>query len=222
MFTSLRMTEKGVKTRKNPGLSLANKASLRAQTRKNEENLIKRVGSAVAERLKMPSYNFTGKQYNPIVVPYKKRVKNATRKASNKANKNAENHIKLDKSITKLRVINNKLINALRIYDEKVDKGELSGELIDSVSLFLGSIQDALSGNEIDLNVDEDDNPADYVDQLTKYIKRHLINNFNNGKNISKKVREAVFILNVFKDSVKENEKGAKVLGLDSADVEME
>jgi hypothetical protein len=196
------MNGKGTKKVK---LSLANKAILAGKTLKNAR-------SAFHRRHVSPSGHL-------VFQSYRNRVASATRKAKEKANKNAENHIKLDKSLGALRVINNKLINALKIYDEKLDKGEVSDDMIDSVSFFLLSIQDALSEGNLDLNINDDENPADYVERLTRYIKRNLIHNYDKG-NTGKKVKEAVFILNVFRDSVKEHEEAAKELDL--ADVEME
>jgi polyhydroxyalkanoate synthesis regulator phasin len=196
----------GVKETRKMKLPLANRAQAARNTRRNAKASVHR--------------GHVSQSGHPIFKSYHSRVVNATRKASNKANKNAERHIKLDKSVGKLRVINNKIRNALKIYDAKVEQGEVSDDIIDAVSIFLSSIKDALDESDLDLDINEE-NPADYVDELTKYIKRNLIDNYNNGKSIDKKVKEAVYILNVFRDSVKENEEGARELDIQMADVEM-
>jgi len=215
MFTSLRMDRKSVKTRKNRGLSLTNRAVLRAKTLKNERNLEKRVGSAIAARLKTPGFNpTTGKRYNPIVVPYNKRVKNTL---AERKNKNTRHNKMINNIIPKLKKFNDKLKLGIKTYDAKINAGNISDDLMDAVSQFLDYIKISIEASNLHLEIEEE-NPADYVEKLTEFIDNNLIDNHMNAKNISSRIRTAKVLLNILNHSVKEHKEGAEQLGLMDTD----
>ena len=149
---------------------------------------------------------------NTSVVSLSSRQKqNLTRRADKNKNKQeASKRAKMAQSVVKLRYLNKQLKTALDAYNDKTEEGNLSGELIDAVSILIDSIKGRIQDMRASLpgfKSDNADYPYEFVDDFSDYIDDDIIHGFKkaNHMNVERRVKESNVILKILQDSIVEN-----------------
>ena len=135
------------------------------------------------------------------------RVRNATRNLKNKAKEAARSRVKMSGKVVKLREINTQLAIALDMYIDELNDDNLSGDLIDAVSMFLDRIfneteevKDQLHGFKT-----TETNQYEYVVKLSDYIDDDIIHGYKraSSENIGRRVKESEILIEILTDSIR-------------------
>ena len=149
---------------------------------------------------------------NTSVMSLKTRKqRNLTRRANiNKSKEEASKRAKMAQSVVKLRYLNKQLKTALDAYNDKTEEGNVSGELIDAVSILIDSIKGRIENMRASLpgfKSDNIDHPYEFLDDFSDYIDDDIIHGFKKAShmNVERRVKESNVILKILHDSIMEN-----------------
>jgi hypothetical protein len=144
---------------------------------------------------------------NSTVRSLASRVRNVTRNMKNKAKEAMRSRVKMSGKVVKLREINIQLSKALDIYIDELNEDNLSGDLIDAVSMLLERIysetervKDQLHGFKT-----EETNQYEYVVKLSDYIDDDIISGYKKASsaNIDGRVKESEILIEILTKSIK-------------------
>ena len=146
---------------------------------------------------------------NTSVKPISRRISNYLENIKDKKKQEEEdNKVKIVSIVVRLRRINNQLKKALEIYDEEVETNNNS-DIVEAVSVFLSTVYDVTQETPEVLEVFQsyEDNPADYVEELTDYIDENIIKGYKkvSKAELSNRIRISTAIIDVLFKAIMAN-----------------